>query len=145
MLILTNFKYKNGYDFDNIDNLKVYLSTKLQAEGITCNLNKNGVDLYFKNMKSKISTAERYFLSAKENKIKINDEARIKKLGRDFLTTDRMSERQSVIVWKLLNEGIEKFNLDFDILVRTTGTDQRLRIKNEILKSPLTSDKYPLE
>ena len=125
-----------------------YLSEQFAKFNVKVNLaGDTKVGLYFKPME------KRLFLSTKTNRIPLKPgDARIKELGRDYLESTRVTEKQHEAIVKLLTHGLNEIGLSCTIRYYEfeNDTNSFIDLRKDVCDSvdawtKLTPNSYPVE
>lgn len=111
MLVISNLKWKHD-NFKYLNDLNNILATKLKTSlSLKINVGCDADKIIFKEVES-----GKLFLSSKDNKIPMKvDDPRIKKLGRTYLQTKRVTEKQFFGFFETLNMILDDLGLYADI------------------------------
>lgn len=111
MLVISNLKWTND-SFKYVVDLHNILANKLKTNfNLKVNMGVDGDKIIFKEVE-----ANKLFLSSKANKILMKDgDPRIKKLGRTYLETKRVTEKQFYGFFETINMILDDLGLYADV------------------------------
>ncbi len=150
-LVINNFKFNNRFEIDStfIEVIKKTMLEKLKSNKIIVNVVRRNTDLIFDIVDSE---NKKLAVSSIENKIVLKDgDERIKKMGRNYLISTRLTKNQADSFWiECVNNTLNNLGVYCDIkyvefkddpnsvIVLRTGTE----FNNEL---PIKDKTFPVE
>lgn len=115
-LVINNFKFNNRFEIDStfIDVIKKTMLEKLKSNKIIVNVVRRNTDLIFDIVDSE---NKKLAVSSVENKIVLKDgDERIKKMGRNYLISTRLTKNQTNSFWiECVNNTLNNLGVYCDI------------------------------